>query len=251
MQLFINHFQSISSTNDLAISMANNGAPEGTVVVAREQTAGRGRRGKSWTSPPGSGLYLSIVLRPDRPASELWQLAFVVSAASAEAISQISDLQASIKWPNDILLNEKKICGILIEARSGKHNQQMHKAVNPPVIAGIGINVNTELFPQEIASKATSIYLETGRKSELEKVEHILLDAVQSRYSEYLCEGFTSILKLWKSMDCTSGRRLTVLTPEGHVEGRAIDVDAGGDLIIEKADGTTLSVTTGEVFFNR
>lgn len=118
MEFIVQRFGAVSSTNDIAIRMAEEGAPEGTVVVAGEQTAGRGRHGRNWSSPAGEGLYISVILRPDLPFDRLWQMAFIAAVSAAEAIRQASGLEARIKWPNDILLNDRKVCGILIEAAS-------------------------------------------------------------------------------------------------------------------------------------
>lgn len=159
MQYTIHRFDSIDSTNDEAIRLSEAGAEEGTIVIALEQSGGKGRRGRSWSSPPGCGLYLSVVLRPGKPFSELGQLAFVAAVAAAESIRKVSGLDARIKWPNDILINGRKVIGILIEARQVKEHESDQKPSYPAAIIGIGINVNTLEFPAELAGKATSIYL--------------------------------------------------------------------------------------------
>jgi len=159
-------------------------APEGTVVIAGEQTAGKGRRGRKWSSPPGEGLYLSIVLRPQLPFHKLWQMAFVISLAACEAIRQVSGLDARIKWPNDILIEGRKVCGILIETRGY-------------VVAGIGINVNNQSFPSDL--RATSIAIELGRTLPVSEMESALLDGIDARYSQFLSQGFPPILEAWKA----------------------------------------------------
>ena len=117
MNFTIHRFEKLASTNDTAANMAEDGAPEGTVVAAGEQTAGRGRHGRRWSSPEGEGLYLSVILRPEIPFDRLWQTAFLASLAAAEAVRQVSGLTPEIKWPNDVLLNGRKVCGILTETR--------------------------------------------------------------------------------------------------------------------------------------
>jgi BirA family biotin operon repressor/biotin-[acetyl-CoA-carboxylase] ligase len=211
--------------------MAEEGAPEGTVVVAREQTAGKGRHGRIRSSPPGSGLYLSVVLRPDLPFDQLWQTAFIASVAAAEAILEVSGLPARIKWPNDVLINGRKVCGILIEARK-----------QPAAIVGIGINVNNTEFPPDIAQKATSIAIELGHPIALEAVEKSLL----SRLEERLADSFPSVFDAWKALNCTVGRHVVVNTADSVIEGTAVEVDQTGDLIVEH-EGIKTRITAGEV----
>ena len=182
MKFTIHRYDSVSSTNDLVLQMED--APEGTVVIAGTQTAGKGRRGRKWSSPPGEGLYLSVILRPPLPYDKLWQTAFVASLAACEAIRQVSSLDARIKWPNDILINGRKVCGILIETRGF-------------VVAGIGVNVNNQDFPPEL--NATSISLELGRTLSVADVENALLAGLDARYSQLLTEGFSPILEAWKA----------------------------------------------------
>lgn len=241
MRFIIHRFESVASTNDLAIRMAEEGAPEGTVVIAGDQTAGRGRHGRSWVSPPGMGLYLSLILRPDKPFSELWQVAFVASLAAAEAVSRVSGLQARIKWPNDIMLNARKVSGLLVEARAAGEDCLV------PVVVGIGINVNAADFPPEVMQNATSISREVGGPVSLQDVERELLRALDARYTQYLGEGFSSILSAWKSLDCTVGRHVVVRSGDRDVEGTAVEVNPEGDLVLEREDGARTSVTAGEV----
>ncbi len=241
MDFIIHRHKSTTSTNDLAIRMAEEGAPEGTVVIAGEQTAGRGRHGRSWISPPGSGLYLTLILRPVKPFNELWQIAFVASLAAAEAVQRVSGLQARIKWPNDVMLNDRKVGGLLVEA--GAHAEDSVV----PVVVGIGINVNTSRFPREIAERATSIALELGRPVPLQDIERELLDAIDARYAGYLREGFPAVLSAWKGFDCTVGRRVSVHSSEGDVEGVAVEVSSEGNLVAEREDGVRVGITAGEI----
>ncbi len=242
MDFTIHRFDRLQSTNDTAIRMAEDGAPEGTVVVAGEQTSGRGRHGRHWISPEGEGLYLSIILRPNLPFDRLWQMAFVESVAVAEAVRQVSGLAPQIKWPNDVLINGRKVCGILVETRGRGDG-----GTGRPVVIGIGINVNNGEFPPEIADKATSIMLETGSPISPRQVEEALLSCLDGLYTEYLRDGFDPILTRWKSLDCTSGRRVCVVTEDGIVEGTAWEVDSNGDLVVLRDDGSTARVTAGEV----
>jgi len=254
MTFTIHRFESVSSTNDLAIRMAEEGAPEGTVVVALEQTAGKGRYGRHWVSPAG-GLYLSIILRPDVPFDRFWQIAFVSSLAACEAIGEVSGLDARIKWPNDVLLNGRKVCGILVEARGTERptsnvqgpTSKVQRPTRTAVVVGIGMNVNNEAFPGEIAETATSIALEVGHPISMAKAEESLLSHLDARYEQYVRDGFDPILEAWRVLDCTAGRRVEVNTPEGLVAGTALEVDSGGDLVLQRDDGSTARITAGDV----
>jgi len=241
MQYTIHRFETVTSTNDLAIRMAEEGSPEGAVVVADEQVSGRGRRGRQWVSPPGSGVYLSIVLRPSVPSSRFWQLAFVASLAVTEAIRSSARIEPQIKWPNDVLLSGRKVSGILIE--SGRSPS----SPDPAVVVGIGINVNTAEFPPELAETATSLEIEKGEPVSRSAVERMLLDSFRARYEQYLAEGFRPILNEWKGYDCTVGREVEVRTAEGIVKGTAVEVTALGSLKVRTRDGSLKEVTAGEV----
>lgn len=235
----IHRYELLSSTNDFAARMAEDGAPEGTVVIADQQVAGRGRHGRHWSSPEGEGLYLSVILRPDLPFDQLWQIGFVAAAAAAQAIREVSGLTPQIKWPNDVLLNGRKVCGILVEART--------EGALRPVIVGIGINVNSDRLPPEIADKATSIMRETGNPASVREVETALLEQLDALYSRYMADGFDPIFQIWQAFDCTPGRRVSVITSDAVIDGTAVEVDSNGDLIVRRDDGTTARVTAGEV----
>ena len=237
----VHRYESVDSTNDLAIRMAEEGAPEGTVVIADEQTAGKGRHGRSWSSPPGSGLYLSVILRPNLPFEQLWQMAFVASVAAAEAIAEVSSLPAQIKWPNDVLVNGRKVCGILVEAPKATRGRG-DTGTRRPVIIGIGINVNIERFPSELEEKATSIAIELGHPIALEDVEKSLLAHLEKR----LADSYASVFDAWREIDCTVGRHVVVNTADTVIEGTAVEVNQTGDLIIEH-EGIRTRITAGEV----
>ena len=223
------------------MQMAREDASEGTIVVAREQTAGRGRHGRSWLSPEG-GLYLSAVLCPEIPIEQVWQIGFVISLAAAEAIADVSGLSARVKWPNDVLIDGRKVCGILIE--SGRRGDG---AMGGLVVCGIGINVEARAFPDDLASRVTSICAETERNLSAFDVEDALLDALGRRYAEYQAGGFTPIMAAWKRLDCTSGREVEVHVPEGIVRGTAVEVDPGGSLVVKTPNGELIHITAGDV----
>lgn len=243
MQYTFHRFEAVTSTNDLVIAMAEEGAPEGTVAVADEQVAGRGRRGRYWVSPPDSGVYLSVLLKPDIPSDRFWQLAFVASLAAAEGIRWVSRLEVHVKWPNDVLINGRKVCGILVEARKPSISFE------PVAVIGIGVNVNMMEFPPELADTATSIAIEAGAPAPRHAVERGVLDALSTRYDQYRTEGFRPILNSWKNLDCTVGRDVAVQSARGTVEGTAVEVNARGSLILRLRDGSLEEITTGEVLF--
>lgn len=189
MQFSIHRFESVSSTNDLAAAMASDGAPEGTVVIAHEQTAGRGRLGRRWSSSQG-GLYLSIVLRPGLPIERHQEIGYVASLAACEAVRRVSGLDARIKPPNDVLIGPRKVSGILVEA----------KQQPAAIVVGIGVNVNTRSFPPEIADFATSIATEVGHPFALNDVEEALLSSLGARYEQLRRGGFDPILQAWEQL---------------------------------------------------
>ena len=152
----VHHFETLDSTNDLAKELAVQGAPEGTVVVAEAQTGGRGRLGREWDSPPGVGLYVSLVLRPMLPPMELPQITLTTAVAVVRAVRRVAGVAPGIKWPNDLLLNGKKLGGILTEMET-ESDRIRH------VVVGLGLNVNNPGFPPELAATATSLTLTAGR----------------------------------------------------------------------------------------
>lgn len=264
MQFSIHRFERVTSTNTIALQFAEKGAPEGTVIIAREQTAGRGRFGRNWVSPLDSGLYLTIVFRPKRSFEELWQLAFVCSLAVAETIECVSGLTPGLKWPNDVMLNGRKVCGLLVEIGkavviseqgikdSQENANSAHTAVaipdsKIPVVVGIGINVNNTEFPEELANQATSLALEAGKRFDLHKVEQSLLGAIEAKYVQYGQEGFPPILTAWREYDITIGSRVAVHMPGKVIEGTAVEIDGEGNLVVRRLDGTLTKLLAGDV----
>lgn len=222
---------------DVAKRAARDGAPEGTIVVADEQTAGRGRLQRQWLSPPGSGIALSIILRPS--LAHLRRLTMVASLAAVHAIQEVTGLEARIKWPNDVLLRGRKVCGILID--SDLQGEKVEAA-----IIGLGLNVNLEpaSFP-EIADTATSLSAELGREvSRLEVLRSLLVQV--EKYYKALLSG-ESLHKEWKGRLDTLGKWVRVLASGHTEEGEASSVDADGSLILRRADGTLVTIISGDV----
>jgi BirA family biotin operon repressor/biotin-[acetyl-CoA-carboxylase] ligase len=238
----VHYFHAIDSTNAKAYELASKGAQEGEVVVAESQEKGRGRLGRLWFSPPFLNLYVSIILRPDIPPNQASLLTLMAAVATAETLEQFSGLQPIIKWPNDILLRNRKIAGLLNEIHS--ETDRVHF-----VILGIGVNLNVdpEKFPREIRSLATSLKHETG-KTVLRKVFlSSLLETTEKWYKIFLKEGGLHILKAWKGWAQIQGKKVRVTSFGEVLTGVAIDVDSDGALILGTEDGKRKRVVAGDV----
>ncbi|CDC29344.1 biotin--[acetyl-CoA-carboxylase] ligase [Anaerotignum sp.] len=234
-------YEETDTTNNRARELALEGAPEGTLVVAEKQTAGRGRRGKVWESPLGTGIWMSLVLRPQIMPAEASVLTLLCGLATAEAIEVETGLSAGIKWPNDILINGKKAVGILTEMDC--EMSQVHF-----VIPGIGINVNTTSFPPEIADIATSLYLECGKTVSRRRLVHKVLERLEEHYETFLRTGsFTAMLEDYRKHCITLGKEVHVLGREPFF-AEALDITPEGELLVRRADnGKEEVVFSGEV----
>lgn len=234
-------YEETDTTNNRARELALEGAPEGTLVVAEKQTAGRGRRGKVWESPLGTGIWMSLVLRPQIMPVEASVLTLLCGLATAEAIEAETGLSAGIKWPNDILINGKKAVGILTEMDC--EMSQVHF-----VIPGIGINVNTTSFPPEIADIATSLYLECGKTVSRRRLVHKVLERLEEHYETFLRTGsFTAMLEDYRKHCITLGKEVHVLGREPFF-AEALDITPEGELLVRRADnGKEEVVFSGEV----
>ncbi len=225
------------STQIIARDEAERGAADGTAVLAEEQTAGRGRLGRSWVSPAGKNLYLTLVMRP--AARRLRALSIVSPLAIAEALEEAVGLSSRIKWPNDVLVGGRKIAGILIET------ELAGDAVKHALV-GIGLNVNFDVEAQpEIADIATSVRRELGHDASREELLAALLNAFEARYAQAL-EG-DAPFRDWRSRLETLGRRVHATLGDRVEEGVAEDVDAEGNLLIRRDDGSLVTVEAGDV----
>jgi BirA family biotin operon repressor/biotin-[acetyl-CoA-carboxylase] ligase len=231
-------YPQITSTNDVAASMAMRGAAEGTVVVADMQTAGRGRLGRSWESPPGAGLYVSVVLRP--AAAALGLITIAAGAAVAEGIESATGLRPAVKWPNDVYAAARKLAGILAEAGTSG-------AVVQHVVVGIGVNVMPARWPPAIAARATSLETEAGRAVDRGWVFAECLAALAARYRD-LREGRTdAVLDAWRQRAAsTFGRSVEWEAAGRTVSGIVEDIDETGALIV-RSQGTQRRIVAGEV----
>jgi BirA family biotin operon repressor/biotin-[acetyl-CoA-carboxylase] ligase len=230
----------VASTNTLAMELAANGAPEGTVVIAETQTGGKGRLGRKWISPKGN-LYLSVVLRPKIPMHKAPLITLMGAVASASAIKTTCGLEAGIKWPNDILLSGRKVSGLLTEM-SAEQDRIRH------IVLGIGVDVNMEMgeLPPEVRGLTTTLAAETGAKINRTVLLQQLLRDLERRYRKFL-KNDADILEEWKQLDLTIGNRVTVSGAGERVEGLAQGVDNEGRLIVRLEDGTSRTVAAGDV----
>jgi BirA family biotin operon repressor/biotin-[acetyl-CoA-carboxylase] ligase len=240
----VHAFDSLPSTNTKAMELAKEGAPEGTVVVAGEQTMGRGRHGRTWTSHRG-GLYLSIVLRPNIDKGAVTVLPLMAGLAVSKAISTSCGLISTLKWPNDVMIGERKVCGIIAES-SFSGDDLDH------VVLGIGINVNNDLgaLDEDVRERSTSLSTELGSEADLSIVYRDLMYILDMQYGRLLESGSQAILDDWTSRSSTIGRDVQVETAQGTVEGRAMGVDGSGALILKHGSRLT-RVDNGDVIHLR
>ena len=235
-------FDTIPSTNSTAKTLAQKGAPEGTVVVAQKQQKGRGRFDRTWESPIG-GLYLSIILRPHQPPKSLSLLPLISALAVAKTI-QSFDLLPTIKWPNDVRIDQKKVAGILLETETAQ-SQTVY------VIVGIGINVNINpaQLSTDLQKTSTSLSQENHESIDLYKFFETLLITFQSEYGRFLAGGYKSLMTEWKSFSDTLGKQVKIKTPTGDIIGTAVDITSSGFLIITTDAGLQKTITSGDCLY--
>jgi BirA family biotin operon repressor/biotin-[acetyl-CoA-carboxylase] ligase len=236
------YYQELDSTNNQARSLAAQGYPEGTVVITEMQTAGRGRRGRSWFSPAVTGIYFSIILRPVMPLKEISRLSLVTAAAVAETLETELNLPARIKWPNDILINSRKIAGILSEAVTDMDGVEY-------IIIGVGLNTNNSIqsFPDDFRIPATSALIECTRPASRSKLLQSLLKNLENRYFQLLDGDFAGILDKVKRMSMVIGQNLKLDTINGFIIGQAIDINTDGFLVVRDQSGTIHTIMSGEI----
>jgi BirA family biotin operon repressor/biotin-[acetyl-CoA-carboxylase] ligase len=236
----IYHFDTTVSTNDQAKKLGVQGAAEGTLVVAETQSGGRGRLGRSWHSPPGQGLYASLLLRPPLPPSELPQITLSTAVSVVRTLSRSVGVTPGIKWPNDLILRGKKVGGILTEMET--ESDQIRY-----LIVGLGLNVNNADFPPELADTATSLFREEGRLFPRVPLLKTWLEEFEGLYLQFLDRGFPEILEEWKQHSVTLGKYVAVRQGTRHLEGLALEVAPDGALLLETALGEVMKVTSGEI----
>lgn len=231
------YFGEIDSTNHKARELAPT-CPDGTLIIAERQSEGRGRMGKEWYSPHG-GIWLSIILKPDISPEHIYRLTLVAGVSVAEALAGMG-IAAQIKWPNDILINEKKVCGILTEVDA-------EMDVVNFVIVGIGINANIELdmLPPLLGIHSTSLKNEVGSDINRVMLVQRLLERFEQDYRLFISGDFDSIIRRWKEHSATLNRQVRIVTRFRTIEGEAVGIDHDGALVVEREDGTLEREITG------
>jgi len=231
-----------STQNELR-RLAEQGAAEGTLVIAEQQTNGRGRMGRNWVSPAGKGIWMSLLLRPPVPLPLTPQLTLLAAVALSRAISQqLPALEIDIKWPNDLLIEGKKISGILLE--SAAEDERLNY-----VVVGLGISVNLEAddYPEELLDRAVSLKMAAGRSVDRSELIAAVLEQFEQLYRLYLEQGFAPIRTLWEARSVTLGKETVLFTPQGTVTGVPRGLDDMGGLRVELADGSWRTVYSAEV----
>ena len=234
-------YKEVTSTQDVADKLARGNSPEGTIVIARSQVKGRGRKGRPWVSE-NDGIYISIILRPALKPVHVVQVPMVVGVALSRAIAATTSLNPGIKWPNDILIRGKKVAGILTEM-----NSELDKVKY--IIPGIGINVNNRAsdLPEEVRPIATTLRDECGREVVVVHLVRSFLQEFDRWYDIFLKQGFQPIASEWKKLNNTLGSRVKVYDGEIEIYGRAVDIDEEGFLLLQSDAGQTIRILSGDV----
>ncbi|MFQ5352312.1 MAG: biotin--[acetyl-CoA-carboxylase] ligase, partial [Candidatus Binatia bacterium] len=221
-------FARTASTNKDAFECGRRGEAEGLVVIADEQSAGRGRLGRQWESVPGVNLYLSVLLRPDIPPAHAPQLSLVAAVAVASALSEIG-LEPAIKWPNDVLLGGRKVCGVLTEIEAETDRVGF-------VVVGIGVNLNSEAehFSEDLRDTATSVLIHSGRSVDRVAFVASLLGHLERLYATYTHEGFSAIAPQWEARSSLRGRAVTVVVAGRRLRGQCVGIDTDGALLVKE-----------------
>jgi BirA family biotin operon repressor/biotin-[acetyl-CoA-carboxylase] ligase len=233
-------FDTIDSTNTKAKELAEQGYPSGTLVVSDRQVAGKGRRGRNWESPAGCGIFMTLALKPDINPNNASMLTLVAALATAKAITDVTGADAKIKWPNDIVINGKKICGILTEM-SAQFDYISH------IVIGIGINVNNEHFPEELKETAGSLFLACGRRFHRAELIARFLERFEKDYAVFLeTEDLEGLMKEYNALLVNAQQQVRVLDPKEPFEGKAVGITKKGELIVDTWESRKL-VSSGEV----
>ncbi|MGC3999654.1 MAG: biotin--[acetyl-CoA-carboxylase] ligase [Anaeromyxobacter sp.] len=238
-------FEELGSTSDHAKALAEDGAAHGEVVVAERQTAGRGRRGRSWVSPPGMNVSFSVVLRPELPPARAPELTLVASVAICDALRHAGVPGAGIKWPNDLLVGGRKIAGILTELAAEPDRVQW-------VVLGVGVNVNarTEDFPPELRDEATSVRVERGEPAPRALFLAACLGSLEEWLDRHAEDGFAAVREAWKARSVTLGQEVVVKAEGRELTGVAEDVDESGALLV-RCGGRLERILAGDVLLLR
>lgn len=232
--------KTVDSTNEEIKRCAANGEESGLIIAADEQTAGKGRLGRVWQSQAGEGIYFSLLIRPDLPPSDISSITLAAGYAVCIAIREYTNCDAKIKWPNDIIINNKKVCGILTEMAAQSDRLDF-------VATGIGINANNAEFPEEIKSKATSLFLETGSKINRNELFRHVIKTLDKVLCSFLVSLSLDDVYNFKSLCATLGKNVSVQRNNKTIEGVAVDINLNGELIIKDNYGNNTAINSGEV----
>ncbi len=232
-------FQSIDSTNNCAKAVANIGAAEGVVVIAEEQTAGKGRLGRSWQANPEENLTFSIVLRPKISPEAVNLLPLYVAVAVAQAIERATALKVECKWPNDLLIGKRKVAGILIEG-------SIQQGILEYVVVGLGINVNQTKFPSDLMQKATSLKLETGQEIDRVQLFRHILSSFESSYTNSLRNGFESTIPTWLTRSTMLNKPIVVSQQGNIINGVVKGLSKDGGIVLQ-TNGSEKTLFAGDV----
>lgn len=237
----IYYFDQIDSTNIRAKQLGEEGVPHGTLIVAGQQNAGRGRRGRTWESPPGVSIYMSIVLRPEMAPVKAPMLTLVMALSAADSLKECTGLDVQIKWPNDIVLKGKKLAGILTEM-STEMDYINH------VVIGVGINVNTERLPEELEEKATSLRLETGRIIRRSEMIASIMKEFEKNYQLFIeTQGIQQMQEKYNSLLINREKEVRILGGKEEYTAYALGINEKGELLVRRDNGEIEAVLAGEV----
>ncbi|MDE2848897.1 MAG: biotin--[acetyl-CoA-carboxylase] ligase [Gemmatimonadota bacterium] len=241
----LEYHERVGSTNDVILDMAEQAAPHGTVCLADEQSAGRGRRGYGWFSPPGCGIWASVLLRPRLSAARTPPLTLCAAAAVAPVLETAAGVSVEIKWPNDLIMGGRKVAGILAESRVVSGDE-------PVIVIGMGINVNHTRgqFPDELSASATSLRIESGRPVGREDLFLAILASLESSYGHYLASGPSSLLAEVDARLAWRGLTVVADSPAGAA-GRVSHIDEEGGLVLDRQDGGPLVIRSGSIRLHR
>lgn len=237
-------FQETSSTNDIVEKLARDGVGEGVVVFAESQSKGRGRLGRKWISPKGQGLWFSVLLRPQLPPVSVTQLTIAAATAVARAIRKQTGLLPEIKWPNDILIDGRKVAGILTELAAELDRVRY-------VIIGIGVDVNVPEFPAELADAATSLTAVAGRHFVRAEIAAAILEELEADYARIARGAFASLAEEWEQQCVTVGRRVKIHIGDRTLTGRAESLDSDGALLLRTDHGRLERIIGGDVVMEK
>lgn len=235
------YFDTIDSTNTKAQELAEKGYPSGTLVVADKQESGKGRRGRSWVSPSGTGIFMTLMIKPDINPNNASMLTLVAALAVAKAITSVTGEEALIKWPNDIVVNGKKVCGILTEMNA------QFDYINH-IVVGIGINVHNESFPEEISLMASSLMIEAGGKR-FHRAQIIAetMSYFEQYYDTFLkTQDLSALVREYDKLLVNRNKSVRVLDPKEPFDGKAMGITPKGELIVDTWESRKL-VSSGEV----